>query len=93
MKATAQQLKTFNASFDEFVSGLDARDGEHTAGLGALSSDQLNNIAVNRPNSPGFTQMADVTGRAFEDIRNAQDVKTTLDGAQTELQGLWDRLK
>jgi multiple sugar transport system substrate-binding protein len=84
---------TFNASFDEFVSGLDARDGEHTAGLGALSSDQLNNIAVNRPNSPGFTQMADVTGRAFEDIRNAQDVKTTLDGAQTELQGLWDRLK
>ena len=84
---------TFNASFDEFVNGLDARDGESTAGLGELTSEQLNNIAVNRPNSPGFTQMADVTGRAFEDIRNGQDVETTLDEAQSELQGLWDRLK
>lgn len=84
---------TFNDSFDEFLGGLDARDGEHTAGLAQLTSDQLNNIAVNRPNSPGFTQMADVTGRAFEDIRNGQDVKATLDTAQTELQGLWDRLK
>lgn len=84
---------TFNASFDLFVEGLDTLDGENTAGMGVLTSDQLNNIAVNRPNSPGFTQMTDVTGRAFEDIRNGQDVQTTLDDAQDELQSLWDRLK
>jgi len=84
---------TFSESFDDFVGGLDDRDAPNTAGMGALTSDELNNIAVNRPNSPGFTQMADVTGRAFEDIRNGQDVKGTLDKAQDELQGLWDRLK
>ncbi|MFD2795216.1 extracellular solute-binding protein [Promicromonospora vindobonensis] len=84
---------TFTASFDGFVKGLDERDAPNTTGMGALTSEQLNTIAVNRPNSPGFTQMTDVTGRAFEDIRNGQDVEDTLSGAQDELQGLWDRLR
>jgi len=80
-------------AFNDFVGSLDARDGDNTAGLGELTKAELSSIAVNRPNSPGFTQMADVTGRAFDDIRNGQPVKDTLDAAQTELQGLWDRLK
>jgi multiple sugar transport system substrate-binding protein len=81
------------AAFDDFVAGLDDRDAPHTAGLGELTKVQLSSIAVNRPNSPGFTQMGDVTGRAFDDIRNGQPVQGTLDSAQAELQGLWDRLK
>jgi len=84
---------TNKVAFDKFVAGLDSLDGTNTAGMSKLTNEELNTIAVNRPNTPGFTQLADVTGRAFDDIRNGQPVQSTLSSAQKELQGLWDRLK
>lgn len=79
-------------SFDGYIERADVLDEPTTDGLGALTLSELETSAVNRPNSPGFTQLQDVLGRAFADIRNGADVATTLEQAQEELQGLWDRL-
>ncbi len=79
-------------SFDAYVAKIDAEDAPATDGMGALTLSELQEAAVNRPNSPGFTQLQDVVGRAFSDIRNGEDVDSTLKAAQDELQALWDRL-
>lgn len=79
-------------AFDTYVTRLDESVAPNSAGMGALMLSELESAAVNRPNTIGFTQMQDVLGRAFADIRNGEPVESTLDEAQTELQGLWDRL-
>lgn len=82
---------TNTQSFETYIAKMDSQSPPNTDGMGALTLSELKDAAVNRPNSPGFTQMQDVLGRAFSDIRNGQDVETTLKAAQDELQGLWDR--
>jgi multiple sugar transport system substrate-binding protein len=79
-------------SFDAYIEKIDAEFPPATDGMGALTLSELETAAVNRPNSPGFTQLQDVLGRAYADIRNGQDVVATLEAAQEELQSLWDRL-
>lgn len=79
-------------AFDTYVTRLDESVAPNSAGMGALMLSELESAAVNRPNTIGFTQMQDVLGRAFADIRNGEPVESTLDEAQTELQRLWDRL-
>lgn len=80
-------------SFDAWIAKEDAIAPPSTTGVGALTLEELKNVAVNRPNSPGFNQLQDVLGRAFSDIRNGQDVDATLKNAQSELQSNWDQLK
>lgn len=82
---------TNTQSFETYIAKMDGQAPPNTDGMGALTLSELKDAAVNRPNSPGFTQMQDVLGRAFSDIRNGQDVGATLAAAQAELQGLWDR--
>lgn len=84
---------TNKEAFQKFLGELDGVDAPNTDGLGKLLLSELSNIAVNRPNSPGYTQLTDVTGRAYADIRNGQTVDNTLAAAQKELQGDWDQLK
>jgi ABC-type glycerol-3-phosphate transport system substrate-binding protein len=84
---------TNKKAFQKFLGEVDSLDAPNTAGFGKLLLHELTDIAVNRPNSPGFTQLTDVTGRAFDDIRNGQPVDSTLSAAQKELQGDWNRLK
>ncbi|GAA1846411.1 sugar ABC transporter substrate-binding protein [Agromyces salentinus] len=79
-------------SFSDYITKMDGQDAPNTDGMGELTLSELEDSAVNRPNTPGFTQMQDVLGRAFSDIRNGGDVEETLQKAQDELQGLWDRL-
>ncbi|WP_022867426.1 ABC transporter substrate-binding protein [Schaalia vaccimaxillae] len=83
---------TNTASFDGYIERLDQTMPPNTEGMGALMLDELEKAAVNRPNTIGFTQMQDVLGRAFSDIRNGESVEATLKAAELELQGLWDRL-
>ncbi|MDC4232244.1 extracellular solute-binding protein [Actinomyces sp. B33] len=83
---------TNEAAFDTYVTRLDESVTPNSEGMGALMLSELESAAVNRPNTIGFTQMQDVLGRAFADIRNGEPVDTTLSEAQAELQGLWDRL-
>lgn len=83
---------TNTESFDAYIEKIDAEFPPATEGMGDLTLSELEQAAVNRPNTPGFTQMQDVLGRAYADIRNGQDVTTTLENAQEELQSLWDRL-
>ncbi|WP_165314264.1 ABC transporter substrate-binding protein [Agromyces protaetiae] len=80
-------------SFDAWIAKEDAILPPSTTGVGALTLEELKTAAVNRPNSPGFRQLQDVLNRAFSDIRNGQDVDTTLENAQDELQSYWDQLK
>ncbi len=80
-------------SFDNYIAKMDEWHPPNTDGMGALTLAELKTSAVNRPNSPGFTQLQDVLGRAFSDIRNGEDVEGTLQAAQDELQRLWDRLE
>jgi multiple sugar transport system substrate-binding protein len=80
------------SAFDAYIERLDQTDEPNTAGMGQLTLSELQDAAVSRPNTVGFTQMQDVMGRAFADIRNGQPVDETLQKAQDELQGLWDRL-
>ncbi|NNC13768.1 sugar ABC transporter substrate-binding protein [Planctomonas sp. JC2975] len=86
---TPTNLKSFNA----WIAKEDAIDAPSTSGVGALTLEELKTAAVNRPNSPGFEQLQDVLDRAFSDIRNGQEVDTTLKNAQSELQSDWDQLK
>lgn len=79
-------------AFDAYIEKIDAFASPATDGMGELSLSELQEAAVNRPNSPGFTQLQDVLGRAYADIRNGEPVAATLEKAQEELQGLWDRL-
>lgn len=83
---------TNNDAFADYITRLDASKAPNTSGMGQLTVDELNSAAVNRPNTVGFTQMQDVLGRAFADIRNGQPVEQTLQNAQDELQGIWNRL-
>lgn len=83
---------TNEAAFDAYIERLDATAEPHTTGMGELTLEELKVAAVNRPNTIGFTQLQDVLGRAFADIRNGQPVDSTLESAQKELQNLWDRL-
>lgn len=78
-------------AFDDFTERIDAVDPPHTEGMGALTLSELQEAAVSRPNVVGFTQLQDVFGRAYADIRNGQPVEATLESAQAELQALWDR--
>ena len=80
-------------SFDGWIAKVDAVSPPATTGVGALTLEELKTVAVNRPNSPGFNQLQDVLGRAFSDIRNGQNVKSTLKSAESELQSDWDQLK
>jgi len=78
-------------AFDNFTVRIEEVDPPHTDGMGALTLSELQEAAVSRPNVIGFTQLQDVLGRAYADIRNGQPVEETLQNAQVELQGLWDR--
>lgn len=84
---------TNQEAFTAYITRLDETRPPSTTGMGALTLSELKTAAVNRPNTIGFTQMQDVLGRAFSDIRNGQDVQGTLGKAQKELQKSWDRLK
>lgn len=79
-------------AFGAYIQRLDGMDKPGTQGMGGLALSELKTSAVNRPNTVGFTQMQDVTGRAFSDIRNGGDPAATLQRAQAELQRLWNRL-
>lgn len=79
------------SAFDDFTARIDEVDPPGTTGMGALTLRELQDAAVSRPNVIGFTQLQDVLGRAYADIRNGQPVEATLKAAQTELQGMWDR--
>lgn len=79
-------------AFDAYIARLDESDAPNTEGMGDLTLRELQDAAVSRPNTVGFTQMQDVLDRAFADIRNGEPVAETLAAAETELQGLWDRL-
>lgn len=78
-------------AFDNFNARIDEIAPPATEGMGAIVVKELREAAVSRPNVIGFTQLQDVLGRAYADIRNGQPVEATLEAAQAELQGLWDR--
>lgn len=78
-------------AFDDFTERMDAVDPPNTDGMGALTLAELQEAAVSRPNVVGFTQLQDVLGRAYADIRNGQPVESTLESAESELQALWSR--
>lgn len=83
---------TNTEAFEDIITRIDAANPPHTEGMGQLTLDELNEAAVSRPNIVGFTQLQDVLGRAYADIRNGEPVESTLQNAQAELQNLWDRL-
>lgn len=79
-------------AFEDFTARVEEVDPPNTDGMGSMTLVELQEAAVSRPNVIGFTQLQDVLGRAYADIRNGQPVEQTLQNAQAELQGLWDRL-
>lgn len=83
---------TNTEAFDDYIARLDDSDAPNTEGMGELTLRELQDSAVSRPGTVGFTQMQDVLDRAFADIRNGEPVPETLTAAEEELQGLWDRL-
>lgn len=83
---------TNTEAFDDYIGRLDDSDAPNTEGMGDLTLRELQDAAVSRPGTVGFTQMQDVLDRAFADIRNGEPVAETLAAAEEELQGLWDRL-
>ena len=83
---------TNNDAFDDYITRLDTFHEPNTTGMGELTVSELSIAAVNRPNTLGFTQMQEVLGNAYADIRNGLPVEETLRKAQEELQRQWDRL-
>ena len=84
---------TNEQAFNSYITRLDATNPPITTGMGALTLEELKNAAVDRPNTIGFTQMEDLLGNAFADIRNGQPVGATLQNAQSQLKDAWDQLK
>ena len=80
-------------AFSSYITRLDAINPPITTGMGALTLEELKNAAVDRPNTIGFTQMEQIMGNAFADIRNGQSVSSTLSSAQSQLQSAWSQLK
>ncbi len=68
-----------------FVSSPPWDGGEGGTTAGELVEHELANTAVVRPRSIGYIVFEEIMTRAFEDIRNGQDVSATLDAAQSEL--------
>jgi ABC-type glycerol-3-phosphate transport system substrate-binding protein len=53
-----------------------------------LGAYEASNTAVPRPLTPGYLEWETVVNRAFEDIKNGADPKTTFDGAVVEIDRL-----
>lgn len=83
---------TNNEAFEVYTEKLNALDPPATEGAGELMLHELDNSAVHRPPTVGYTQMEDVMGRAFADIRNGEDVAKTLENAERQLESAWSRL-
>lgn len=84
---------TNKQAFASYFPRLDSINPPATTGMGKLTLEELQKAAVNRPNTVGFTQMQDILGSAFADIRNGQGVSSTLSTAQQKLQSAWTQLK
>lgn len=68
-----------------FVTSPPWDGGEGGTTAGQLVEHELANTAVVRPRSIGYIVFEEIMTRAFEDIRNGQDVVATLNAAQSEL--------
>jgi multiple sugar transport system substrate-binding protein len=83
---------TNRGAFDEYIKILDGLNPPNTTGAGKLMLADLENAVVHRPATPGYTQMEDIMGKAFADIRNGQEPGPVLQRAQGELERAWSRL-
>ncbi len=83
---------TNQGAFEAYIERLDATKPPATTGMGALTLAELENATIHRPSTVGYTQLEEIMGRAFADIRNGEDVESTLEGAQQELESAWARL-
>jgi multiple sugar transport system substrate-binding protein len=61
-------------------------EGENAA---AIIDYETSNTAVNRLSTVGYVEFEEVMGRAFSDIRNGADAKSTLEKASEELGSVW----
>lgn len=80
-------------AYDVYVTRLDKSHPPATNGLGELMREELDRAAVHRPHTPGYVQMEDVLNKAFADIRNGADPKTTLAKAQKQLQSAFEQYR
>ena len=58
-----------------------------------IISYETQNTAIGRPRTRGYVTFETVMNRAFSDIRNGADAKTTLDGAEQQLKRALARIK
>ncbi len=58
-----------------------------------LIQHEITETARSRPVTIGWVQFEEVLGNALEDIRNGQDVVTTLESAEDELRSILERLR
>lgn len=68
--------------FEKETYSGDEEDGFTTA---ELIQHELSNTARNRPRIVNYIEFETIMGDAFEDIRNGQSVRETLEGAQNQL--------
>lgn len=61
-------------------------------GVETLISAELADTSRIRPRSIGYIQFEEIMGQAFEDIRNGEDAKTTLESAASDIAKAWERL-
>lgn len=77
----------------DYLPSLEALGGEHSAGVAALISYEIENTSVARPSTVGYVQFEEVLGKAFADIRNGTDVSERLAQASEQLTDAWKQLR
>lgn len=80
-------------AFDRYAADLDRNATRSTEGVATIMRHELENTAVSRPRSIGYTQFESVMASAFSDIRNGSPAERRLAKASDELVRTWERLR